>query len=157
MSLLFNMLSMLVIALLSRSERFLISWLQSPVAVILELKKIKSVTISIVSLSICYEMMGPDTMISIFSILSFKPAFSLFSFTFINRMFSSFSLSAVSAVSSAYIMLLLFPPAILIPAYVSSSQAFCTVHISEISRVTIYSLDILLSQIRTSPLFHNQF
>ena len=66
MSLLFNMLSRLVITFLPRSKRPLISWLQSPSAVILELKEIKSVTISIVSPSICYEVMGPDTMILVF-------------------------------------------------------------------------------------------
>ena len=60
MSLLSNMLSRLVIAFLPRSKRLLISWLQSPSAVILEPKKIKSVTVSIVSPSICYEVMGPD-------------------------------------------------------------------------------------------------
>ena len=60
MSLLFNMLSRLVIAFLPRSKCLLISWLQSPSAVILELKKIKSVTVSIVSPSICHEVMGPD-------------------------------------------------------------------------------------------------
>jgi len=58
MSLLYNMLSRLVIAFLPRSRRLLISWLQSPSAVILEPKKIKSVTVSIVSPSICHEMMG---------------------------------------------------------------------------------------------------
>ena len=63
MSLFFNMLSRLVIAFLPRSKRLLISWLQSPSAVILEPKKIKSVTISIVSLSICHEVMGPDAMV----------------------------------------------------------------------------------------------
>ena len=63
MSLLFNMLSRLVIAFLPRSKHLLISWLQSPSAVILEPKKIKSVTVSIVSPSICYGVMGPDTMI----------------------------------------------------------------------------------------------
>ena len=56
------MLSRLVTAFLPRSKRLLISWLQSPSAVILELKKIKSVTISIVSPSICLEMMGSDAM-----------------------------------------------------------------------------------------------
>ena len=60
MSLLLNMLSMLVIAFLPRSKYLLISWLQSPSAVILEPKKIKSVTVSIVSPSICHEVMGPD-------------------------------------------------------------------------------------------------
>ena len=60
-SLLFNMLSRLVIAFLPRSKHLLISWLQSPFAVILELKEIKSV--SIVFPSICHEVMGPDAMI----------------------------------------------------------------------------------------------
>ena len=64
MSLLFNMLSRLVITLLPRSKRLLISWLQPPSAVILEPKKIKSVSISIVYPSICHEVMGPDAMIS---------------------------------------------------------------------------------------------
>ena len=71
MSLLFNMLSRLVIAFLLRSKRLLISWLQSPSAVILEPKKMKSVTV-----------------------LSFKPTFLLSSFTFNKRLFSSSSLSA---------------------------------------------------------------
>ena len=80
--LLFNMLSRLVIAFLPRSKRLLISWLQSPSAVILEPKKIKSITLSIVSPSTCHGVMGRDAMIFIFWILSFKPAFSLCSFTF---------------------------------------------------------------------------
>jgi len=63
MSLLFNMLSRLVITFLPRSKRLLISWLQSPSAVILDPKKIKSATVSIVSPSICHEVMGPDAMI----------------------------------------------------------------------------------------------
>ena len=83
MSLLFNMLSRLVITFLPRSKRLLISWLQSPSAVILEPRKIKSVTVSIVSPSISHEMMGPDTMTLVFWMLSFKPTFSLSSFTFI--------------------------------------------------------------------------
>ena len=65
-SLPFNMLSMLVIAFLPRSKCLLISWLQSPSAVILEPKKIKSVTASVVSLSICHEVIGPDAMILVF-------------------------------------------------------------------------------------------
>ena len=65
-SLLFNMLSGLVIAFLPRSKCLLISWLQSPSAVILEPKKIKSVTVSIVSPSICHEVMGPDATILVF-------------------------------------------------------------------------------------------
>ena len=66
MSLLFNMLSRFVITFLPRSKRLLISWLQSPSAVILEPKKIKSVTVSIVYPSICHEVMGPDAMILVF-------------------------------------------------------------------------------------------
>ena len=66
MSLLFNMLSSLVIAFLPRSKCLLISWLQSPSSVILQPPKIKSVTVSIVSPSICYEVMGKDAMILVF-------------------------------------------------------------------------------------------
>ena len=66
MSLLFNILSRSVIAFLPRSKWLVISWLQSPSAVILEPKKIKSVTVFIVSPSICHEVMGPDAMISVF-------------------------------------------------------------------------------------------
>ena len=84
MSLLLNMLSRLVIILLPRSKHLLISWLQSPSAVILEAKKIKSVTVSIVSPSICHEVMEPDAMILVFWMLSFKPTFSISSFTFIH-------------------------------------------------------------------------
>ena len=65
-SLLFNMLSRFVIAFLPRSKCLLISWLQSPCAMILEPKKIKSVIVSIVSLSICHEVMGLDAMIFVF-------------------------------------------------------------------------------------------
>ena len=77
MSLLFNMLSRLVIAFLPRSKCLLISWLQSPSAVILEPRKIKSFTVSIVYPSICHEVMGPDAMILVFWMLRFKPTFSL--------------------------------------------------------------------------------
>ena len=66
MSLLFNMLSRLVIAFLPRSKHLLISWLQSLSATILEPKKIKPVTVSIVSLSICHEVMGPGSIILVF-------------------------------------------------------------------------------------------
>ena len=76
-SLLFNMLSRLVIAFLPRSKHLLILWLQSPSAVILEPKKIKSLTVSIVSPSICHEEMGLDAMILGFWMLSCKPAFSM--------------------------------------------------------------------------------
>ena len=68
--------------------------------------------------------MGADAMILIFWMLSFKPAFSLSSFTLIKRLFSSSSLSAIRVISSANLRLLVFLPAILIPAYASSSLAF---------------------------------
>ena len=101
MSLLFTMLSRLVITFLPRSKRLLISWPQSPSAVILEPRKIKPATVSTVSPSICHEVMGPDAMILVFWMLSFKPSFSHSSFTFIKRLFSSSSLSAIRVVSSA--------------------------------------------------------
>ena len=66
MSLLFNILSRLIIAFLPRSKHLLISWLQSPFAVILEPKKIKSATVSIFFPSICHEVMGADAMILVF-------------------------------------------------------------------------------------------
>ena len=124
-SLLFNMLSRLVITFLAKSKCLLISWLQSPPAVILEPKKIKSDTVSIVSPSIYYEVMGPDATILVFWMLSFKPTFSLSSFTFIKRLFSSSSLSAITVVSSAYLRLLIYLWPILIPAC-----AWCTLCIS---------------------------
>ena len=119
MCLLFNMLSRLVMTFLPRSKCLLISWLQSLSTVILEPKKIKSL---IVSASICHEVMGPDAMILVFWILNFKP-FSLSSFTFIKRLFNS-SISAIRVVSSAYLRLLTFLLAILIPACASYSPPF---------------------------------
>ena len=77
MSRLLNMLSRLVITFLPRSKRLLILWLQSPSAVILEPRKIKSATVSTVSPSICHEVMGPDAMIFVFWMLSFKPYISI--------------------------------------------------------------------------------
>ena len=124
MSLLLNMLSRLVITFLPRSKHLLISWLQSPFVVILEPPKINSDTVSTVSPSISHEVMGPDTMIFVFWVLSFKPTFSLSTFTFIKRLLSSSSLSALWVVSSACLRLLIFLPAILIPACVSSSPTF---------------------------------
>ena len=88
-SLLFNMLSRLVIAFLPKSKCILISWLQSSSAVSLEPPKIKFLTVSIVSPSICHELIGLDAMISVFWMLNFKPTFSLSSFTFIKRPLSS--------------------------------------------------------------------
>ena len=112
MSLLFNMLSRLIITLLPRSKCLLISWLQSPSAVILEPRKINSAT---VSPSVCQEVMRPDAMILVFWMSSCKPAYSLSSFTCIKRLFSS-SLSVIRVVPSAYLRL--------IPACASSSLAF---------------------------------
>ena len=123
MSLFFNTLSRFVIAFLPRSNHLLISWLQSS-AVILEPPKIKSVTVSFVSPSICYEVMGPDAMIFVFWMLNFKPTFSLSSYTFIRRLFSSSSLSSIRVVSFAYLRLLMFLLTIFISACASSSTAF---------------------------------
>ena len=151
MSLLFNMLSRLVITFLPRSKHLLISWLQwfwSPK------KKKKYVSVSTVSSSIWHEVMGPDAMTLVFWMLSFKPTFSLSSFTFIKRLFSSSSLSAMRVMSSAYLRLLIFLPAILIPA---QHFTWCALYVSQTSRVTIYSLDILPFQFGTSLLFNVQF
>ena len=125
MCLCFNMLSRFVTAFLQRSKRLLVSWLQSPLVVILEPQKIKSLT---VSPSICHEVMAPDAVMFTFWMLSFKPAFSLSSFTFIKRLFSSSSLSAIRVVSSVYLKLPIFLPAILISACASSSLAFCMMY-----------------------------
>ena len=124
MSLLFNMLSRLVITFLPRSKCLLISWLQSPSAMILEPPKIMSVTVPTVSPSVCHEVMGLDAMILVFWKLSFKPTFSLSSLTFIKRLFSS-SLSAIRVVSSAYLRLLIFLLAILIPACSFNQSSLC--------------------------------
>ena len=108
MSLLFHMLSRLVITFLPRSKHLLISWLQSPSAVIWDPPKIKSATVSTVSSSIYHEVMGPDAMILVFWMLSFKPTFSLSFFSFIKRLLSSSSLSTIRVMSSAYLRLLIF-------------------------------------------------
>ena len=113
MSLLFNMLSWLVIAFPSRSKSLLISWLQSPSAVILEPKKIKSVSVCF-PIYLSWSETGPDAMIFVFWMLSFKPAFSL--------------LSAIRVMSSAYMRLQIFLPAILILACASSNLAFCMMY-----------------------------
>ena len=162
MSLLFNMLSRLVIAFLPRSKRLLISWLQSPSSVIWEPKKIKSVTVSIVSPSICHKMMEPDAMILVFWMLTFKPAFSLSSFTFIKRPFNSSSLSAVRGCHLPnwgywYFSWQSWFQLVLHPAWHFS---YSTLHISQISRVTIdtfllcdrMAVYILLFQLGTSQL-----
>ena len=123
MSLLFNMLPRLVITFLPRSKHLLISWCSHHLHWFWSLQKIKSATVSTVSPSICHEVMGSDAMILVFWMMSFKPTFSLSSFTFINRLFSS-SLSAIRVVSSAYLRLVIFLLAILIQACASSSPAF---------------------------------
>ena len=102
-SLLFNMLSRLVTAFLPRRKHLLISWLQSPSAVILEPKKRKLVTASTFPPSIYHEVMGLDAVILVFLIFSFKSAFLLSSFTF--KRLSSSSLSAIRVVSSTYLRL----------------------------------------------------
>ena len=124
MSLLFNMLSRLVTAFLPRSKRLLISWLQSPSAVILEPKKMKSVTVSILSPSICHEVMGqiPWSYFSECWVLSqlFHSPLSLS----LRGFFSSSSLSATRVGSSTYLSFLIFLLSILIPACASSSPSF---------------------------------
>ena len=99
----------------SKSKCVLISWLQSTSKVILEPKKIKSVTVFIFSPSICHEMIGANTKILVFWMLSFKPASSLSPLTFIKRLFSSSLLSTIRVVSLACLRLAIFLPAILIP------------------------------------------
>ena len=120
MSLLFNMLDRLVITFLTRSKLLLISWLQHHLQCIWSPKK-WSLTLFPLFPHL-FPMKWWDQMP--WSSLSECWAFSLSSFTFIKRLFSSSSLSAIRMVSSAYLMLLVFLPAILIPACVSSSPAF---------------------------------
>ena len=130
MSLLFNMLSRLVITFLLRSKHLLISWLQSKCAGILEPKKIKSVMVSVVFPSICHEVMGLDAMILLFSVLSFKPIFhSPVSLSSRGSLFLLHFL-LVSLVSSAYLRLLIFLLAILIPACALPSLTFCMMYSS---------------------------
>ena len=99
-------------------------------------------------------------MILVFRMLKFKPGFSLSSFTFIKRLFSYSLLSAIRAVTAAYLRLLIFLLSILIPACASSSPAFhmrYSARYLKISKVTIYSLEVFFSQFGTSPLFHVWF
>ena len=99
---------LLVISFLPSSKRLFISWLQSPSAVILEPKKRKSVHYFHLFPLFCHEVMGLDAMILVFLVFSFKQALSLSSFTLINRLFSSSSLSAIRMVSSTYLWSLMF-------------------------------------------------
>ena len=119
----FNTMSRFVIIFLSRSKHLSISWLQSLFALILEPPKMKADTVSTFSPSTCHKVMGLDAMISVFWMLSFKPALSLSSLTFIKRLFSSSSCSIIKVVSSAYLRLLIFLPATLVPDWASSSPA----------------------------------
>ena len=135
---LLNMLSRLAITFLPRSKRLLISWLQSPSAVMLEPRKIKSDTVSTVSPSISHEVMGPDAMIFVFWTLSFQPTFSLSTFNFIKRLFSSSSLSAVRVVSSAYLRWLVFFPAVLVPACASSSTPYLLLNPHLRQHITVF-------------------
>ena len=146
------MLSRLVITLLLRSKLPLISWLQSPSAVILEPRKINSAT---VYRSTSLEMMGPDAMIFA---TECSPLSQLFhsSFTFIKRLFSSSSLSAITVVSSHIWLYWYFSwkswfQLVLLPA---QRFSWCTLHINYISRVTIYSLNVLFFLLGTRLLFH---
>ena len=124
MPLLLNTLSRFILAFLPRSKCLLISWLQSPSVVILEIKKRKSATTSTFSPSICLEVMGLDAMILVLLVFSFKLALSLFSFTLIKRLFSSSSLSDIRVVLSAYLRLLMFLLPILTPTCNSSGLTF---------------------------------
>ena len=117
--------AMFTIAFLPRSKCLLISWLQSLSAVTFGAQENKVChCFHFFPSSICHEVMGPDGMIFIFWMLSFKPAFSLSSFVFIKRLFRSSLLSAIRVVSSAYLRLLIFLPTILLPAWASSNPAF---------------------------------
>ena len=96
--------------------------------------------------------MGPDTMIFIFLMLSFKPAFSLSSFTFIKRLFSFPSVSAIKVVSSAYLRLLIFLPAFLIPACASSRLVFLMIYSAVAAAATLLqSCPTLCNPIDDSP------
>ena len=118
MSLLFNMLSKLVIAFLPSSKHLLIEWLQLPSAVILEPKKIVCHCLRCFPISLLWKD-GTRCHDLHFWMLSFNPAFSLSSFTFIKRIFRSSSLSAIRVVSPAYLRLLTFFLAIWILACAS--------------------------------------
>ena len=122
MSLLFNIMSTFVIAFLLRNKQPLISWLHLLSTVILEPKKIK-----VCHCFYFYPIHLPwsdGTWWHDFSFLSINSAFPLSSFTFIKKFFSSSLLSSINVVSSTYLRLLVFLPAVLIPAYASSRLAF---------------------------------
>ena len=117
------MLSRLVITFLPRSKRLLTSWLQSPLAVILKTQKI--VCHCFHSFSVYFPWSDKTGCHDLsFLNVELKPTFSLSSFTFIKRLFSSSSLFVTKVVSSAYLKLLIFLSAVLIPACASSGPAF---------------------------------
>ena len=118
------MLSRLLITFLPRSKRLLISWLQSLSAVILEPQKTKSHCFHCFPIYLSWSDGTRWHDLCFLNVESIKPAFSLSSFTFIKRLFSSSSLSAIRVVSSTCLRLSIFLLAILIPAYASSSPAF---------------------------------
>ena len=157
MFLLFNMLSSFVIAILPRSKCLLISCLQSPSSVILESKKINSVIVPIFSPSICSEVIRMDAMILVFWILSFKSGFSISSLNFIKKLLVSLHFLPLEWCHlhiwvywyfswQSWFQLVLHP---------IQHFSWCTLHL--ISRLIIYSLDVLLSWFGTSLLFHVQF
>ena len=141
------MLPRFVITFLVRSKHLLISWLQSPSAVTFGAQEDK--------VCHCFPIYLPwsdglDAMILLFWMPSFKAAFSLSAFIFIKRLFSSSLLFAIRD-----LRLLIFLLAILIPACASSSPAFHMMYCAYelISKVIIYNLEVLLSQLWTSQLF----
>ena len=123
MTLLFNTLSKFIRAFLQRSRHLLSFMAIVTVPSVLEAKKIKSVVAFSFSLSTYHEVMGL-VMILVFGMLNFKLAFSISSFILIKRHFSSSSFSAFRVVLFAYLRLLIFLPAILIPACDAFSLAF---------------------------------
>ena len=131
MSLLFNMLSRLAIAFLARRKHLLISWLQSSSALILEPKKIAYHCFHCFPISLPWSD-GTRYHDLHFLMLSFKPTFSLSSFIFIKRLFSSSSLSAIRVMSSAYLRLLIFLSWSWFHLVLPLAQHFswCTLHIS---------------------------
>ena len=158
-SLLFNRLSRLVIDILPRSKHLLISWLQSPSVMTLEPKKIKSVTASTFSPSICHEIMGLDARILVFQCWVSSQLF-----------LSPLSPSSRGAMVSLHFLLLEWYYLHIWDCWYFSQQSWfqllihpgqhfaqCTLHITSISRVTIYSLAVFLSQFWTSQLFHVWF
>ena len=127
MSLHFNMLSTFVIAFLPRSKRLGISWLQSPSLVIWSPRRENLSLFSFFHFCLPWsDETGSDgtAVILVFWMLSFKAAFSFSPFTLIKRLFSFSLLSTIRVLSSAYLRLLIFLPAILILACASSSPAF---------------------------------